>query len=62
MPRLDQLGEIQRQSALYYPCLEHDDAPWTPWVKDLSQSKLALVSSAGLHLRTDRPFENGDPS
>ena len=30
MPRLEQLSEIQRQSTLYFPCLEHDDAPWTP--------------------------------
>ena len=62
MPRLDQLSEIQRQSALYFPCLEHDDAPWAPMAKDLSQSKLTLVTSAGLHLRGDRPFRGGDTS
>ena len=62
MARLDQLSEIERQSALYFPCLEHDTAPWTPWGKELSQSKVALVSSAGLHLRRDKLFESGDPS
>ena len=62
MPRLDQLSEIQRQSALYFPCLEHDTAPWIPWRQELSQSKIALVSSAGLHLRGDRPFSGGDPT
>ena len=62
MPRLDQLSELQRQTALYFPCLEHDDAPWTPWGKDLAQSKLGIVTTAGLHLRGDRPFEGGDPS
>ena len=62
MPRLDQLSEIQRQSAVYFPCLEHDTSPWVPWRKDLSQSKVALVSSAGLHLRGDRPFSGGDPT
>ena len=30
--------------------------------KDLSQSKLTLVTSAGLHLRGDRPFRGGDTS
>ncbi len=60
MPRLDQLSEIQRQSALYFPCLENDTAPWALWTKELSQSKVALVSSAGLHLRGDRPFGSGD--
>lgn len=62
MPRLEQLSELQRQSALYYPCMEHDDAPWTPWNKDLSQSKIGLVSTAGLHLRNDKPFTGGDPT
>ena len=62
MPRLDQLSEIQRQSALYFPCLESDTAPWAPWTKDLSTSKVALVSSAGLHLRSDKPFGPGDPT
>ena len=62
MPRLEQLSELQRQSALYYPCMEHDDAPWSPWDKDLSQSRLGLVSTAGLHLRNDKPFAGGDVS
>ena len=62
MPRLEHLSELQRQSALYFPCMEHDDAPWTPWNKALSQSRLGLVSTAGLHLRSDRPFGGGDPS
>ena len=62
MPRLDQLSEVQRQSALYFPCMEHDDAPWAAMAKELSQSKLTLVTSAGLHLRGDRPFRGGDAS
>ncbi len=62
MPKLDQLSEIQRQSALFFPCLEHDDAPWTPFKKELSQSKLGMVTTAGLHLRGDKPFEGGEPS
>jgi len=62
MPRLDQLSEIQRQSALYFPCLENDTAPWTPWTKELSKSKVALISNAGLHLRNDQPFKGGDPT
>ena len=62
MPRLDQLSEIQRQSAVYFPCLENDPATWVPWTKDLSASKVALVSSAGLHLRSDKPFGPGDPT
>jgi D-proline reductase (dithiol) PrdB len=45
--------------------------PWTPLSRPLSKSKVALVSSAGLALKTDRPFDQdgeranpwwGDPS
>jgi D-proline reductase (dithiol) PrdB len=45
--------------------------PWTPLRKTLAQSTVALVSSAGIALKTDRPFDQererknpwwGDPS
>ena len=62
MPRLDQLSEIHRKSALLFPCLEHDDSPWAPMQKPLSLSKIAMVSTAGLLLRGDRLFQGGDPS
>ncbi len=60
MPRLEELSEAQRNSALMFPCMEHDDAPSTPLGKNLSQAKVALVTSAGLHLRGDQPFGRGD--
>ena len=56
MPKLEALGEIQRKSMLMWPCIEHDDTPWTPMAKPLSESKLALVTTAGLHVRGDNPF------
>ena len=66
MPALSVLSEIQRKSMQMFPCVEHDDTPWTPMAKPLSESRLALVTSAGLHLRTDKPFisahEGGDTS
>jgi D-proline reductase (dithiol) PrdB len=31
--------------------------PWTPLAKPLSQTTLALVTSAGISLKTDRPFD-----
>ena len=43
-----------------FPCMEYDDTPWTPWTKKLSDSKVAMVSTAGLHLRGDKPFGTGD--
>ena len=51
MPKLSVLSEIQRKSMLMWPCIEHDDTPWTPMAKPLSESKVALVTTAGLHVR-----------
>ena len=67
MPKLSVLSEIQRKSMLMWPCIEHDDTPWTPMAKPLSESKVALVTTAGLHVRGDKPFiaehtKGGDPS
>ena len=56
MPKLSVLSEIQRKSMLMWPCVEHDDTPWTPMAKPLSESKVALVTTAGLHVRGDTPF------
>ena len=39
------------------------EIPWTPLRKPLSESTVALVSTGGVHLRSDRPFNlNGDPT
>lgn len=47
------------------------EIPWTPPSKPLEESTIALISSAGLALKTDRPFDQegerrnpwwGDPS
>ena len=66
MPRLEALSEVQRQMLQMFPCMEHDDTPWAPMRKPLSESRVALVTSAGLHLRGDQPFitdtQGGDSS
>ncbi|MGE5344696.1 MAG: glycine/sarcosine/betaine reductase selenoprotein B family protein [Acidithiobacillales bacterium] len=37
--------------------------PWTPLRKTVSNSTVVLVSTGGVHVRTDRPFDlNGDPT
>src|SRR6266478_5248214 len=37
--------------------------PWTPLRKPLSESTVVLISSGGVHLRSDHPFNlNGDPT
>lgn len=61
MPRLETLSEVQRRTLEFFPCLEHDSTPWAPLSKPLSECKVALVTSAGLHLRDDKPFTRDDP-
>jgi D-proline reductase (dithiol) PrdB len=34
-----------------------DDIPWTPLAKPLSECTVAMVSSAAIALRSDRPFD-----
>ena len=62
MPRLDRLSELQRKSSLAHPCLLNDTAPFTLPKKPLGQSRLALVTTAGIHVRGDAPFTGGDQS
>ena len=62
MPTLDRLPELQRKSSLAHPCMLNDTAPFTRLAKPLSDSCLALVTTAGIHLRDDTPFTGGDQS
>ena len=62
MPRLEDLTDAARQGHLNLPAFEHDDSPFAPLRKPLSEAKVALVTTAGLHLRGDRPFDSGDQS
>lgn len=61
MPRLDRLPPVQRKSILTRPVEIYDDTPFTRPSRPLSQSRLALVTTAGLHLREDHPFVRNDP-
>ena len=56
MPRLDRLPEAQAKGLLSHDCLGHDDAPWTPLRQPLGAARLALVTTAGLHVRGDAPL------
>ena len=60
MPRLEDLSEVTRQSYLTFPVFEYDDSPFTLPCKPLGESRVGIVTTAGLHLRGDRPFFSGD--
>ena len=49
-----------------YSPWESEDIPWTPVVKPIHTSQVAIVTTAGVHLKTQIPFDmhdlNGDPT
>ncbi len=55
MARLKDLPEPMRSHIAELPCPEFDNTPWAQGGK-LSQRRVALLSTAGLHTRDDRPF------
>lgn len=56
MPRLEDLAEVQRTGILGFPAQKNDSSPWTVPAQPLTEARLALVTTAGLHRRGDRPF------
>lgn len=55
MARLEDLPEPMRSHIAELPCPEFGRTPWVRGRK-LSQRRVALLSTAGLHTRDDRPF------
>jgi len=41
--------------------LESEGIPWTPLARPLSECTMALVSTAGVHLKGQTPFDMSDP-
>lgn len=60
--KLAKAREFVRQK--FDPCFEYSVnhfVPWTPLAKPLSQCRVALVSSAGVHSKDDQPFDADNP-
>jgi D-proline reductase (dithiol) PrdB len=62
MPSVNKLTEAGRNTLLTLPVEINESAPFTVPAKALSKARLAIVTTAGLHLRDDLPFTAGDPS
>jgi D-proline reductase (dithiol) PrdB len=58
MARLDQLVKAEREHLLNLPCPTFESTPWVIG-PPLSERRLALISTAGLQRRGDRPFAPG---
>lgn len=62
MPTLDKLAESTRNSILTLPVEVNDSTPFVRPKRPLREARLAVVTSAGVHLRDDRPFTPADPT
>ena len=60
MPRLDRLPQINRNNLLMLPVQVNDGGSFTPLARPLAACRLAIVTTAGLHRRGDRPFGPGE--
>ena len=60
MPRLDRLPEGNRKNLLALPVQVNDTTPFVPLRRPLTACRLAIVTTAGLHRRGDRPFGPAD--
>lgn len=60
MPRLDRLPQLNRNNLLMLPVQVNDTTPYTRLASPLSACRLAIVTTAGLHRRGDRPFGPGE--
>ena len=60
MPRLDRLSQMGRNNLLTFPSRVNDTAPFVSLSKPLAACRVAIVTTAGLHRRDDRPFGPGE--
>ena len=59
--RLDDLPEVEANHLRRVECPIYDDTPLLGG-KPLAERRVAIISTAGLHRRGDRPFRPGDGS
>ena len=55
MARLDRVHPAMRDALLAMPCPTFEGTPWVTG-PPLAQRRVAVISTAGLHRRNDRPF------
>jgi D-proline reductase (dithiol) PrdB len=60
MPRLDRLPEGNRKNLLALPVRLNESTPFAPLRRPLAAARVAIVTTAGLHRRGDKPFGPGE--
>jgi D-proline reductase (dithiol) PrdB len=59
--RLSDMPEVEAHHLRRIVCPSYDDTPLLPG-KPLTERRVVIISTAGLHRRGDRPFRPGDSS
>jgi len=59
--RLSEMPEVEATHLRRLECPTYDDTPLLPG-KPLTERRVVVISTAGLHKRSDRPFRPGDGS
>jgi D-proline reductase (dithiol) PrdB len=62
MPRLDRISESTRKNLLTRPVEINAETPFTVPRVPLAEARVAVVTTAGIHLRDDAPFVRYDPT
>lgn len=58
--RIFQIPWVKSRWARKYKAVEVDGVPWASLSKPLNQCRLGLVTTAGVHLKNDKPFNMED--
>ena len=56
MVRLESLSEPEQKLLMSLPCTSFDTNPWVK-APALDKARVAIITTAGLHTRNDRPFQ-----
>ncbi len=60
MVRLADLADIEQKILMGMECPAFETLPWVEG-PPLNQRRVAMITTAGLHMRSDRPFQMGQP-
>jgi D-proline reductase (dithiol) PrdB len=60
MPRLERLPEANRKNLLNLPVQVNESAPFVRLARPRTACRVAIVTTAGLHRRDDKPFGPGE--
>ena len=59
--KLFKISAIKKYWSRNYKVLEFNNIPWTKLVKPLKKCKIVLVTTGGIHLKSDKEFDLIDP-